>query len=393
MTCWDAAIIGAGPAGASAAIPLARAGHRVLLIDKAPFPRDKVCGDGLIADALRCLERLGLRERIEADGHCARAVAIYSPARYRVELPGHFVTIPRRRLDAIVADEASHAGAVRRTGMVTAVAEDARRGLVRVDIAGVPALHARVAIVATGADVTLAARAGAAVRQQASAYALRCYVSSPVAVDDLIISFDAGLVPGYAWIFPLGGGCYNVGCGAPVRRGRIRVNLRGAFEWFCAEFPLAREIMRHATSVTPLKGARLRCGLRGAPPRLSPRVLLAGESIGATFPFTGEGIGKAMETALLAAELAGEALETGDVRVLASYPERLSREIAPRYRGYELADRYLSIGWIGDRLARRALRDNRLRLALAGILDESIDPARVFSAPRLVWSLLGGNSV
>ncbi len=65
---WDVVIIGAGPAGSTAAIHLARQGHGVLLLEKEKFPRDKVCGDALIADSLRCLGRLGLLPTVIREG-------------------------------------------------------------------------------------------------------------------------------------------------------------------------------------------------------------------------------------------------------------------------------------------------------------------------------------
>ena len=63
---WDAVVVGAGPAGATAARQLARQGHRVMLLDSRAFPREKVCGHALLADALACLERVGLLDEVAA---------------------------------------------------------------------------------------------------------------------------------------------------------------------------------------------------------------------------------------------------------------------------------------------------------------------------------------
>ena len=142
---------------------------------------------------------------------------------------------------------------------------------------------------------------------------MRCYVRSTAVVDRLVISYDRVIAPGYAWIFPLRNNEYNVGCGVFYRHGvRGDVNLRQMFERFVATFPEAREVMRAATAATPLKGAPLRCGLSSLGQSRVPRVLAIGETIGTTFPFTGEGIGKAMETGELAAEALGEAIASDD---------------------------------------------------------------------------------
>ena len=125
-------------------------------------------------------------------------------------------------------------------------------------------VRARFAVLATGADTSLGRKAGLATAPTPSAVAVRCYVRSAFEIDRLMISYDRDIVPGYAWIFPLPDGEYNVGCGVFYRNGmKGDVNLRKMFERFVAGFPEARELMAGATDMTPLKGAPLRCGLMG----------------------------------------------------------------------------------------------------------------------------------
>src|SRR5205807_4321600 len=110
--------------------------------------------------------------------------------------------------------------------------------------AGCPQAHeARTALVATGADVGLLRRLGGEVGRRADALAARCYVRSGVALNRLVVSFDRAILPGYAWIFPLGGGEYNVGCGV-FERGAGRCNLRAIFRRFTEAFPPAAELLR-----------------------------------------------------------------------------------------------------------------------------------------------------
>ena len=109
-----------------------------------------------------------------------------------------------------------------------------------------------------------------------------------------------------------------MGCGVFHGRPRsIQVNLRHTFATFTERFPLAREIWRRRTEATPLTGARLRCGLEPCGSYDGRRTVSVGETIAATFPFTGEGIGKAMETAEIAAECISAALQHADPGALA----------------------------------------------------------------------------
>src|SRR6185295_13891760 len=103
---WDVVVVGAGPAGATAAAHLARAGRDVLLVDRARFPRDKVCGDALIPDAIGALDRLGALDAVRQRGQSIAATGVFSPSRIEFEVPGRFITLKRVHLDAIVAERA-----------------------------------------------------------------------------------------------------------------------------------------------------------------------------------------------------------------------------------------------------------------------------------------------
>jgi flavin-dependent dehydrogenase len=257
-------------------------------------------------------------------------------------------------------------------------------------------LRARVGILATGAHVGLVERAGLLERQRASAVALRCYLRSTHRLDRLVISFDRAVLPGYAWIFPLGadgegGWLYNVGVGivlGPRDAGGDAPALRGMLDLFLGAFPVARALVAGQITRGVPRGALLRSGLTGARPWSGGALLVAGEAVGATFPLTGEGIGKAMETGERAADAALAALSTGSVDGLAAYPAALAGALRPRYRGYEVAERWFRRPWLADLLLRRAATRPRVSATLAGILDESLDPAHVFSLRGLARMLV-----
>ncbi|HSF23435.1 MAG TPA: geranylgeranyl reductase, partial [Blastocatellia bacterium] len=201
--------------------------------------------------------------------------------------------------------------------------------------------------------------------------------------------YDKSIAPGYAWIFPVGDGEFNVGCGVAYggRRG-APVNLREAFQLFITSFPIAAELVRHAGSISPIRGAMLRCGLTGTQPCGPGNTLVLGEAIGATFPFTGEGIGKAMETGEIAAEVAHQALATGEMSRLGEFPDRIRDELSHKFLGYRIAENWFSRPWLNDFVAGRIRRSRFLQELVAGIVNETVDPREVFSLRGMLRSFV-----
>jgi menaquinone-9 beta-reductase len=381
---WDVLIVGAGPAGSIAAFNLAARGHRVLLLDKERFPRNKTCGDGLLSDALGVLQRVGLLRCVQQMGLAIHRASFFSPSRIECEVPWGYLTLKRRLLDTLIAQKAVEAGAYFCQGNVQRMAITGD-GLIACSFSGSGRVcQARVGVIATGANVNLPQKLGLVQLWQASGLAIRCYVRSRRSLDRMVISYDRSITPGYAWIFPLGDHEYNVGCGIFYRgNARDRTELKDMFRKFTTKFPLARALLEDGEPISPLSGAFLRCGLKGACPTGANNLLAIGEAIGATFPATGEGIGKAMETAELAAEAIDETLRSGDGSRLRRFPARLE-ELRFRYLGYEAAERWLSMPWLVDLVARRARTSKFLQEAIAGIINETADPRTLFSLRGMI---------
>jgi geranylgeranyl reductase family protein len=385
---WDVIVVGAGPAGAIAAGDLAAQGFRVLLVDRDRFPREKICGDALIPDSLQALGRAQLLDRVRQAGRQWKEASVFSPSKIEVAIPGEYLTLKRQTLDAIIAHRAVRHRAVFCQGLVRELTPDPAGG-VTLQVEGQPKpFRARFGILATGASVNLLGKLGMVQRMTPSAAAVRCYLTSNIDLDRLIVSYDRSITPGYAWIFPLGHGEYNVGCGVFFRRPEHRkINLKEMFQRFLSGFPAARELMRGWKAATPLLGAPLRCSLNGAQVLGKGTIVAIGEAIGATFPFTGEGVGKAMETAELAAKAIAHCLRTGSMEELQQLPRRLAQELLPRYRGYELAEKWMSHPWLNDLIAWRARRSRSLLDMIRGVITETVDPRRVFSVRGVLQSL------
>src|SRR4051794_8991636 len=107
----DVLVVGAGPAGSAAAIRLAKAGREVLMVDRCVFPRDKVCGDALIPDALAALERLSLKQAILRRSRILDGARVYAPDGQCIDIRGECACLPRRTFDDLLRSEAVEAGA------------------------------------------------------------------------------------------------------------------------------------------------------------------------------------------------------------------------------------------------------------------------------------------
>jgi len=384
---YAAVVVGAGPAGAFAAMGLAERGHEVLLIDQHRFPREKVCGDVLLFDAIDALARVGLLEKVKEHGLVLPAATIYSPSQYHFDVPGNYLTIKRRKLDAIVAFAAARAGAVFAAGLVAGVVQVEPDRFELSFTGSQSKIRARHLVLATGSQVTLGARVGLVTRDDPSAVAIRKYIRSDYQLEEMILSYDRSLIPGYAWIIPMGNGEYNVGCGTFFKKGSHSYGgLKKTLARFLEEFPIGREIMAGASAQSRIGGAALRCGLDGAGACSPEGIVAVGETIGATFPFTGEGIGKAMETGEKAAEVIADALTTGKRARLASYSAWLEDDLRPRYRGYQFAERWLSKPWLNDFTAKRIQRSPMLQKQFKEFVSESGDPRRVYAVLTLIRS-------
>ncbi len=395
-------VIGAGPAGCAAALTLARAGIDTLVVDQMCFPRDKVCGDALIPDALRALGTLGVAADVLAAARIASRLDIYAPDGSRVEIPGRLAFLPRARLDDLLRRAATAAGA-RFLAPLRLSAFDCHDEVVRGARFKAPdsrceiTVGARLVVLATGAASAPLELAGVCLRKAPSGIALRGYFRAECLAQELdspCISFDRAICPGYGWVFPGPDGVFNVGAGYfhDARRVPDAGNVRRVFAAFVQRFPLARRVVAEGEPVGPLKGAPLRTALKGAL-LARPGLLVAGEAAGSTYSFSGEGIGKALEMGMLAAEQALALCrgQVDDTTLVSAYTQRVRGALASRFAAYETAQRWLSCPAVGNFIAARARRSARLRERLAGLLAETAEPGELFSWRGLLRALVAGS--
>ena len=303
----DVLVVGAGPAGVAAGIEATRLGLSTLVVDKARFPRDKTCGDGLTAGALRQLDALGLDVRKLPSYVSVRETVVVGPEGREVSLPlphdgEHAGVVPRRELDAALVLLARSRGVVLRDGVglralsTTAYALDAT-------FDDDTAVRARWLIAADGhysaTRRLLHAEPGDG-PDLGTWHAFRQYFRG---VDDprLWVLFERDLLPGYAWVFPVGGGRANVGFG--VLRDDVAGGKQLAALWrdVLARPSVQRILGDHAEPDGPHRAWPIPATWSEASLTAEPRTLFAGDAAGVVDPMTGEGIAQALETGTLAA--------------------------------------------------------------------------------------------
>ncbi len=349
----DVIVVGAGPAGSSAAYALAQSGLDVLVLEKTEFPREKVCGDGLTPRAVKSLVDMGI-DTSEANGFIRNRGLRIIGGGMRLELPwpelatypDYGLVRPRLDFDDLLATTARKAGARLQTS--TTVTGPVLDGSGRVTgvVAKVGAdkteqtYRAPLVIAADGVSARLALALGIAKRDdRPMGVAVRRYYTSPRTHDDMLESWlelrapNGDLLPGYGWVFGVGDGTSNVGLGllnttTAWQDTDYRKLLKSWVSAMPAEWQFTEEF-----ATGPIRGAALPMGFNRQP-HYTRGVMLIGDAAGAVNPFNGEGIAYAMESGLLAAQYAAQALSRPDdaarERALLGYPEAMKQQ----YGGY-----------------------------------------------------------
>jgi menaquinone-9 beta-reductase len=394
---WDAVVVGAGPAGTSAAIVLAERGFRVALLDKARFPRWKPCAEYVNPEAMRVLERLGLLAQVRASGAVEfRGMQVVSPGGQRMDLDfaadsgRHALGISRWVLDALAVERC------RALGVEVIEGAQVRRVLLRdSSVVGVRARRAGEDLDVTGRVVVGADGHHSAV---ARLLGLEKAVRWPRRIGLAAHLEDFALYDGLGEMHVTSDGYCGI---APQEDGRVNAAMvvdMGAFEsrtlsvedYFDSalrSYPGLAERMTAAQRVTPVRGV-------GPLARRVRRVsgagfVLAGDAAGFFDPFTGEGIFDALRSGVLAAESIAPALGRGDTsaEALDVYAGARRAAFASKRRAAWLVQAFVRSPRLMDYAVARIADRPRVNATMTGVLGDYHEAGVVLS-PRFLWRAL-----
>ncbi|MBI3692903.1 MAG: geranylgeranyl reductase family protein, partial [Mycolicibacterium aromaticivorans] len=222
---FDLVVAGGGPSGSAAAWQAAQTGAKVVVLDKAQFPRAKPCGDGLTARAVSYLQKMGLADEVNTF-HRVNRVTVFSPSQWELSfpkrpgMPDHGHTVSREHLDTLLLKHAESAGATVRQGAEVAGPElDERGRVVGVVLKSGEKVLGDAVIAADGAySPSKRARKIDSEYNGYSAIAIRAEMPANRPDSDsldiyLKLAFQGDQLPGYGWVFPMGNGVFNIGLG------------------------------------------------------------------------------------------------------------------------------------------------------------------------------------
>lgn len=353
----DVIVVGAGPAGSTAATYLARAGVDVLLLEKTTFPREKVCGDGLTPRGTKQLLALGIDisgpEWIRNTGLrvIGGGITLELPWPTLADFPNFGVSRTRKDFDELLADTAVAAGARLHQGVsITDPIRDERTGRI-IGVSGKRGkepitFHAPLVIGADGNSTRIATGMGIHRREDRpmGVAVRRYYRSEQRSHDELLESHlelwdrtdpaQPQLLPGYGWIFPLGDGTVNVGLGMLSSSKAFRgTNYRKLLQTWLDGTP-EEWGLREENAIGKVGSAALPMGFNRTP-HYRDGLLLIGDAGGMVNPFNGEGIAYAMESAAIASGAVLQARGRGDAgreAALAGYITAMRSHIGAYYR-------------------------------------------------------------
>jgi geranylgeranyl reductase family protein len=395
---YDVIVVGGGPAGSVLAWSLARQGVRVAVVERASFPREKVCGDFVEPSGLRILAGMQCQGMFDVASRLpitSTRVFIGSSVGYigaipyyedKLGLPPHGYIVPRHELDTHLLDHAEAASAtVYRACAATGINRDA--GHVRVGIrnqGGHSTLNSRLVVGADGAQSIVARSVGLARSDpRYIAISQRAYVEDvSVTMGEATICFDDDIFPGYGWMFPMLGGRANVGVGILSETcHRYGLSVPKLFAAFIAKLRTRhpgcarmRLVSRPLGGVVHTYGGIRRNHFNGG--------VLIGDAGSFADPMTGEGITPGMESALLASATLIQSLERGrfDAESLSQFERDFRRYFDPAMRFLDLC---------ATLLRNRHFREFWLRAGMRGFARAGSDP----TFARVAGSTFGGLDV
>ena len=401
---YDLIIVGAGPAGTTAALYAERNNLNCIVVDKATFPRDKICGDALSGKSVRIFDELNLTKEIEQlEGSEINRITFGGPnhKHFDVHLKGNkknnYITkgfvIPRKVFDYFLFKKAKEVTEIRegfkvkdliyKNGKPGGIKGVNRKGDEQI-------IEAPIILGCDGAHSIVSRKLDAYKKDmEHTAVAIRCYYEGIEGLSNQIeLHYIREVKPGYFWLFPAGGNKANIGIGLSKNDAKKEDRTLTNIMEDVTQSQYFKERFSNAKPLEKPKGWNLPMGSIHRK-NYGDGYMLLGDAAGLVDPFTGEGIGNAMVAAKYAISTAKKAKDKGDYskNVLSEYDQLLWGEIGKELRTSTKLQSLSRSSFLLNFVINRASRNQEVQDIISGMLSKEI-PKDELSSPLFYFKIL-----
>ena len=401
---YDLIIVGAGPAGTTAALYAERNNLNCIVVDKATFPRDKICGDALSGKSVRIFDELNLTKEIEQlEGSEINRITFGGPnhKHFDVHLKGNkknnYITkgfvIPRKVFDYFLFKKAKEVteilegfkvkDLIYKNGKPVGIKGVNRKGDEQI-------IEAPIILGCDGAHSIISRKLDAYKKDMNhTAVAIRCYYEGVEGLSNQIeLHYISEVKPGYFWLFPAGVNKANIGIGLSKNDAKKEDRTLTNIMEDVTQSQYFKERFSNAKPLEKPKGWNLPMGSIHRK-NYGDGYMLLGDAAGLVDPFTGEGIGNAMVAAKYAISTAKKAKDKGDYskNVLSEYDQLLWGEIGKELRTSTKLQSLSRSSFLLNFVINRASRNQEVQDIISGMLSKEI-PKDELSSPLFYFKIL-----
>ena len=385
---YDIIIVGAGPAGTSAALYADRLGLKTIILDKTTFPRDKICGDALSGKSVKYMRELGVLDEVpKLRGSTIRRITFGSPSHKQFDIhlsnpqnTGNIkegYVIPREIFDNFLFEKAQKVTEIRQGFNVSDLLYDNGKivGIKGLQDKEKKEVYAPIILGCDGAKSTIARKLGFHTEDQDNtAIAIRCYYEGVKGLTDQIeLHFVDEVLPGYFWLFPAGDNIANIGIGLSKKQAKKDERKLTEILGEVTDSSYFKERFKGSKRLENPKGWSLPLG-RIERPNHGDGFMLLGDAAGLVDPFTGEGIGNAMASAKFAIEVSKEAIKKNDFskKMFSKYHQLVWGELGSELRTSTKLQNLSNYRMLLNIIINKASRNKDIQDIISGMLTKEI---------------------